>query len=79
MLIYEYFPQGEEEDVRAPIPQKQEVLVEGLDELAYTFRGKRRVARSVFDKFRDFEAETSKCMLITFTGLAFTENIQIVW
>lgn len=51
---------GEEETVRAPIPQKQEVLVEGLDELAYTFRGKRRIARSVFDKFRDFEAETKR-------------------
>ncbi|KAG7170289.1 UBX domain-containing protein 7-like [Homarus americanus] len=39
---------------------RQEVLVEGPDELAFTFRGRRRVARSVFDKFRDFEAETKR-------------------
>ncbi|XP_066967339.1 UBX domain-containing protein 7 isoform X1 [Macrobrachium rosenbergii] len=50
----------EEEEVRAPIPQKQEVLVEGPEDIAYTFRKRRRVARSVFDKFRDFEAETKR-------------------
>ncbi|XP_076042373.1 UBX domain-containing protein 7 isoform X2 [Oratosquilla oratoria] len=49
-----------EEEVRAPIPQKQEVLVEGPDEIAYSFRGKRRSARSVFDRFRDFEAEAKR-------------------
>ncbi|MPC52241.1 UBX domain-containing protein 7 [Portunus trituberculatus] len=48
----------EEVAVRAPIPQKQEVLVEGPDEIAFSFRGRRRTVRSVFDKFRDFEAET---------------------
>ncbi|KAK8748208.1 hypothetical protein OTU49_016372 [Cherax quadricarinatus] len=51
---------GDEGTVRAPIPQKQEVLVEGPDELAFSFRGRRRMARSVFDKFRDFEAETKR-------------------
>ena len=50
----------QEVDVRAPIPQRQEVLVDGPDELAFTFRGRKRTARSVFDKFRDFEAEASK-------------------
>lgn len=49
-----------EDEVRAPIPQKQEILVEGPDEIAYSFRGRRRIARSVFDKFRDFEAETKR-------------------
>ncbi|CAL4157182.1 unnamed protein product, partial [Meganyctiphanes norvegica] len=49
----------DEPEVRAPIPQKQEVLVEG-PEMAYTFRGRRRMARSVFDKFRDFEAEAKQ-------------------
>lgn len=57
--------QGEDE-VRAPIPQKQEILVEGPDEIAYSFRGRRRIARSVFDKFRDFEAETSESLLAYF-------------
>ncbi|XP_069178814.1 LOW QUALITY PROTEIN: UBX domain-containing protein 7 [Procambarus clarkii] len=51
---------GEDEAVRAPIPQRQEVLVEGPDELSFSFRGRRRVARSVFDKFRDFQAETKR-------------------
>lgn len=46
--------------VRAPIPQKQEVLVEGPDEISFSFRGRRRTVRSVFDKFRDFEAEAKR-------------------
>lgn len=46
--------------MRAPIPQKQEVLIDGPDEIAFNFRGRRRAVRSVFDKFRDFEAETSE-------------------
>ncbi|ESO84306.1 hypothetical protein LOTGIDRAFT_132375 [Lottia gigantea] len=44
------------DDVRAPIPQKREVLVEEGPVLAY--RGRRRPAASVFDGFRDFQAET---------------------
>lgn len=50
--------------MRAPIPQKQEVLIDGPDEIAFNFRGRRRAVRSVFDKFRDFEAETSESFLI---------------
>lgn len=61
---------GEEEDVRAPIPQRNETLVEEMpagfglahfsgqvsdDDLG--FHGRRRKARSVFDGFRDFQAE----------------------
>lgn len=49
--------------MRAPIPQKQEVLVEGPDEITFSFRGRRRTVRSVFDKFRDFEAEASKWII----------------
>lgn len=49
-----------EDVVRAPIPQKQEVLIDGPDEIAFNFRGRRRAVRSVFDKFRDFEAETRR-------------------
>ncbi|KAK7075280.1 UBX domain-containing protein 7 [Halocaridina rubra] len=49
-----------EDGVRAPIPQKQEILVGGPDDMAYSFRKRRRVARSVFDKFRDFEAEAKR-------------------
>ncbi|XP_060079385.1 UBX domain-containing protein 7-like [Ylistrum balloti] len=63
----------EEEDVRAPIPQRNETLVEetpagfGLahysgqmsdDDLG--FHGRRRKARSVFDGFRDFQAEAKQ-------------------
>lgn len=57
---------GEEDDeVRAPIPQRQEVMVQPGYEgyaLASRQRGARRVGtvRSVFDGFRDFEAETRR-------------------
>ncbi|CAH1782183.1 unnamed protein product [Owenia fusiformis] len=42
--------------VRAPIPQKTEKLV---DDYTFSFgnRGRRRIAKSVFDGFRDFQAE----------------------
>jgi len=58
----------EEDEVRAPIPQRQEVMVQPGFEgygLASRQRGgsaARRVGgvRSVFDGFRDFEAETRK-------------------
>lgn len=42
-------------DVRAPIPQRNETLIEEIP--VYGFRGRKRKARSVFDGFRDFEAE----------------------
>ncbi|CAE1274904.1 UBX domain-containing protein 7 [Acanthosepion pharaonis] len=54
-----------EEDVRAPIPQKREILVDDAPvfvqkmitaDATIGFRG-RRPARSVFDGFRDFQAE----------------------
>ncbi|XP_046357533.1 UBX domain-containing protein 7-like [Haliotis rufescens] len=41
--------------VRAPIPQRREVLVEEAANLG--FRPRRRQTRSVFDGFRDFQAE----------------------
>ncbi|ELT92791.1 hypothetical protein CAPTEDRAFT_20428 [Capitella teleta] len=44
-----------EEEVRAPIPQRREVLVEAQP--GFGPRPRRRVARSVFDGFRDFQAE----------------------
>ncbi|XP_064639212.1 UBX domain-containing protein 7-like isoform X2 [Lineus longissimus] len=48
----------EGDEVRAPIPQKKEVLMEE-NYPTYGFRGnRRRPPRSVFDGFRDFEAET---------------------
>ncbi|XP_021341953.1 UBX domain-containing protein 7-like isoform X2 [Mizuhopecten yessoensis] len=46
----------EEEDVRAPIPQRNETLVEETP-AGFGFHGRRRKARSVFDGFRDFQAE----------------------
>jgi len=50
----------DEEYVRAPIPQKQEVLVEsGYEGYGFGFKGKRRIVKSVFDSFRNFEVETS--------------------
>lgn len=50
-----------EDFVRAPIPQKQEVLVQpGYEGYGFNFKGKRRVVKSVFDSFRNFEVETSK-------------------
>ncbi|XP_069831741.1 UBX domain-containing protein 7 isoform X2 [Dendropsophus ebraccatus] len=44
-----------EDDVRAPIPQKQEILVEPE---MFGAPKRRRPARSVFDGFRDFQTET---------------------
>lgn len=51
---------GAQEDyVRAPIPQKQEVLVEaGYEGYGFGFKGKKRIVKSVFDSFRNFEVET---------------------
>ncbi|XP_048844570.1 UBX domain-containing protein 7 [Brienomyrus brachyistius] len=45
-----------EEEVRAPIPQKQDILVE--PEPLYGVPKRRRPARSIFDGFRDFQTET---------------------
>ncbi|GFS21056.1 UBX domain-containing protein 7-like [Elysia marginata] len=48
-----------EDGVRAPIPQRTEVLVEDdSSKSAYRMRRPRRFAPSVFDGFRDFQAET---------------------
>nr|XP_028699369.1 UBX domain-containing protein 7 isoform X2 [Macaca mulatta] len=44
------------EEVRAPIPQKQEILVE--PEPLFGAPKRRRPARSIFDGFRDFQTET---------------------
>ncbi|XP_073481727.1 UBX domain-containing protein 7 [Aquarana catesbeiana] len=44
-----------EDDVRAPIPQKQEILVEPE---IFGAPKRRRPARSIFDGFRDFQTET---------------------
>ncbi|OCT81114.1 UBX domain-containing protein 7 isoform X1 [Xenopus laevis] len=43
------------DDVRAPIPQKQEILVEPE---IFGAPKRRRPARSIFDGFRDFQTET---------------------
>ncbi|KAL1763768.1 UBX domain-containing protein 7 [Sigmodon hispidus] len=45
-----------EEEVRAPIPQKQEILVE--PEPLFGASKRRRPARSIFDGFQDFQTET---------------------
>ncbi|XP_028833491.1 UBX domain-containing protein 7 [Denticeps clupeoides] len=45
-----------EDDVRAPIPQKQDILVE--PEPLFGVPKRRRPARSIFDGFRDFQTET---------------------
>ncbi|KAM4694050.1 UBX domain-containing protein 7 [Discoglossus pictus] len=44
-----------DDDVRAPIPQKQEILVEPE---IFGAPKRRRPARSIFDGFRDFQTET---------------------
>ncbi|KAM4771963.1 LOW QUALITY PROTEIN: UBX domain-containing protein 7 [Rhinophrynus dorsalis] len=44
-----------EDEVRAPIPQKQEILVEPE---MFGAPKRRRPARSIFDGFRDFQTET---------------------
>ncbi|MEE6500779.1 hypothetical protein FKM82_003927 [Ascaphus truei] len=44
-----------EDEVRAPIPQKQEILVEPE---IFGAPKRRRPARSIFDGFRDFQTET---------------------
>ncbi|XP_063298341.1 UBX domain-containing protein 7 isoform X1 [Pelobates fuscus] len=48
-------PPPAEDDVRAPIPQKQEILVEPE---MFGAPKRRRPARSIFDGFRDFQTET---------------------
>ncbi|KAM8953755.1 UBX domain-containing protein 7 isoform 2-T2 [Pelodytes ibericus] len=48
-------PPSTEDDVRAPIPQKQEILVEPE---IFGAPKRRRPARSIFDGFRDFQTET---------------------
>uniref|UniRef100_A0A673GFV5 UBX domain-containing protein 7 n=1 Tax=Sinocyclocheilus rhinocerous TaxID=307959 RepID=A0A673GFV5_9TELE len=47
-----------EDDVRAPIPQKQDILVE--PEPLFGVPKRRRPARSIFDGFRDFQTETMR-------------------
>ena len=50
-----------EDYVRAPIPQKQEILVQsGYEGYGFGQKGKRRIIKSVFDSFRNFEVETSE-------------------
>ncbi|CAL1276518.1 unnamed protein product [Larinioides sclopetarius] len=46
-----------EEDIRAPIPQSRAVLVEEDIGFHYGLRGRKRRPHSVFDAFRDFQAE----------------------
>ena len=61
-------PPQEEEEVRAPIPQHQEMMIQpGYEGYALASRQRgasaaRRIGtvRSVFDGFRDFEAETRR-------------------
>ncbi|XP_045165833.2 UBX domain-containing protein 7-like isoform X2 [Mercenaria mercenaria] len=45
-----------DDEVRAPIPQIQETLVDDTPSYG-TFRGRKRKTRSVFDGFRDFQEE----------------------
>ncbi|KAM9128023.1 UBX domain-containing protein 7 isoform 1-T1 [Pangshura tecta] len=49
-------PDTDRDEVRAPIPQKQEILVE--PEPLFGAPKRRRPARSIFDGFRDFQTET---------------------
>jgi len=46
-----------EDNVRAPIPPTSGILVEGV---RYSFRGKRKAPKSVFDGFRNFKVETKR-------------------
>jgi hypothetical protein len=56
-----------EDYVRAPIPQKQEVLVpSGYEGYGFGQKGKRRIIKSVFDSFRNFEVEASKKLFLLF-------------
>ena len=58
---------ADEDYVRAPIPQKQEILVEsGYETYGFGLKGKRRVVKSVFDSFRNFQVETSKKANLSF-------------
>ena len=62
-----------EDYVRAPIPQKQEVLVKsGYEGYGFGFKGKRRIIKSVFDSFRNFEVETS-------ISIPVTINLSFIW
>ncbi|KAK7503345.1 hypothetical protein BaRGS_00005266 [Batillaria attramentaria] len=69
-------PAADEEEVngvRAPIPQKHEVLVEEAPKLT-GFRGRRRLNRSVFDGFRDFQAEAMQQESMMITGVPVTKK-----
>lgn len=72
---------AQEDYVRAPIPQKQEVLIEsGYEGYGFGFKGKRRIVKSVFDSFRNFEVETSnnilKIVFLHSTKLFFFLELQ---
>ncbi|XP_041350204.1 UBX domain-containing protein 7-like isoform X2 [Gigantopelta aegis] len=56
-----------EDDIRAPIPQKRECLIEDVP--SFGFRRRRGPARSVFDGFRDFQAEARQQELFVKTGV----------
>ncbi|KAL8589281.1 hypothetical protein ACOMHN_039924 [Nucella lapillus] len=57
-----------ENGLRAPIPQRHEVLVEEAPK--FGFRGRRRGGRSVFDGFRDFQAEARQHQNMVVAGRA---------
>lgn len=52
--------------IRAPIPQRTEVLIP--NSIVYRRQGKRRKAHSVFDQFRDFQAETMRSQDLVHNG-----------
>ena len=57
-------------------PQKQEVLVEsGYEGYGFGFKGKKRIVKSVFDSFRNFEVETSNTDIL----FAFFYKILIIF
>ncbi|KAG8135894.1 putative UBX domain-containing protein [Naja naja] len=63
-----------EDEVRAPIPQKQEILVE--PEPLFGAPKRRRPARSIFDGFRDFQTETSRYLwIIIFITFCFFDGL----
>jgi len=73
------------DEIRAPIPQKREQLVEEQQH-GFGYAIRRRAATSVFDGFRDFQAEISKSSFVELCGFVnvlhtvgmFFTNVEIM-
>ena len=87
LILISHFPPFLSDGVRAPIPQKQEVLIqpgyEGYALNRNASQGRSSRVRSVFDGFRNFSNEARKfhfififCIMISFNELVFLRKLR---